>query len=173
MTNDDRFLLHTASPTNTAEIIKLILDVKSGMLHPEWFAVDETYLRETLSDEKAWIFEATDQCAKTVSILVALYPVPLEDHLGKDAGLPETEWSKAAYIDMAATLPEGRGHHLQLRLMSLAEKHLAKRGVKYLLCTVHPDNTASRKSIERAGFVHQTILRKYGNLLRCVYLKQI
>lgn len=173
MTNDDRFLLHTASPTNTAEIIKLILEVRSGMLHPEWFAVDETYLHETLSDEKAWIFEATDQSGKIVSILVALYPVPAEEHLGKDAGLPETEWPHAAYIDMAATAPEGRGHHLQLRLMHLAEKQLAQQGVNYLLCTVHPQNTASRKSIERAGFMHRATLRKYGNLLRCVYLKQI
>lgn len=172
-TTEDGYLLQQANPDHIPLIIALILKTKSEMDHPDWFAVDEAYLQQTLYEKNAWIFEATDRLQEITAAVVALYPVPLTDHLGQDAGLPETEWDKVAYIDLAATRPEGRGHRLQFRLMRYAEQFLSKIGTAYLLCTVHPDNQPSRRSIEKAGFSCQTIVKKYGGLPRCIYMKKI
>lgn len=151
----------------------MILHIKSDMPHPEWFAVDKFYLQQTLTGKTAWIFEAMNHQQNRMAVVVALYPAPESDHPGPDSGLPETEWPYIACMDIAATLPENRGNGLQCRLMTYAEKQLSAFGAKYLACTVHPDNTPSRKNIEAIGYVRKGLASKYGGLPRYIYLKKI
>ena len=51
-TTEDGYLLQQANPDHIPLIIALILKTKSEMDHPDWFAVDEAYLQQTLYEKK-------------------------------------------------------------------------------------------------------------------------
>ena len=52
-------------------------------------------------------------------------------------------------MDTAAVAPLYRGHHLQDRMMEVCEEEMKKRGMRYLLATVHPDNPYSLSNVQK------------------------
>lgn len=67
-----------------------------------------------------------------------------------------------------------RGNKLEQRLINfvLAELNKSKR-YKYAICTVHPDNKASLKSVENCGFHVCTKTKLYGGKTRYVLMKEL
>lgn len=67
-----------------------------------------------------------------------------------------------------------RGNKLEQRLINfvLAELNKSKR-YKYAICTVHPDNKASLKSVENCGFHACTKTKLYGGKTRYVLMKEL
>ena len=67
-----------------------------------------------------------------------------------------------------------RGNKLEQRLINfiLAELNKSKR-YKYAICTVHPDNKASLKSVENFDFAICAKANLYGNKTRYVLYKKI
>ena len=76
-------------------------------------------------------------------------------------------------MDTAAVLPEYRGQKLQYRLMQMAEEELKKEGLRYLMCTVHPQNRYSRENVLRQGYEVAATKEKYGGYLRDILLKRL
>ena len=72
-----------------------------------------------------------------------------------------------------AILPEYRGMRLQAILMEAAEQELAVKGYRYMMCTVHPDNSFSRNNMVRQGYRAVCRKEKYGGRIRDVMLKEL
>lgn len=94
------------------------------------------------------------------------------ENLGYDIGLPEAELCSVAHMDTVAVHPNFRGYGLQRLLISQAEEALSKTQYRYLLCTVHPENSFSHSNMEKLGYTYIKQALKYGGLPRCIYLKK-
>lgn len=94
------------------------------------------------------------------------------ENLGSYADLSEKEMGKVAHMDTAAVSGKYRGLGLQRRLMERAEEELYSEGLRYFMCTVHPDNIYSRGNITRLGYRPVWKGEKYGGTLREVMLKE-
>jgi hypothetical protein len=169
------FLLRKYISEDYASVRKLIYDVWQETPVKDWFAVDDfDYLDKILGDLHTCIIEAVDTATnRQAAVFVLVFPASGPDNLGADIGLDEDEQRKVVHMDIAATLPEFRGHGLQYRLMDYAEKMLQTTGIKYLMCTVHPENVFSKRNVEKLGYRLVKTGMKYGGLPRCTYLKKI
>lgn len=188
---------------NDSAVSALIRQVWEELPDKDWFAIDEPgYLSHILGLQSTLVFEArtltselsdeltdepTDELASELSdepvdeatgelaaVCVLVEPETEEESLAPYAEIPRSEWHRVMHVDIAATLPAYRGHSLQSRLMDYAACFLRiRKGTKFLMATVHPNNVPSRRSMEKLGYtcVAQTTL--YGGLPRCVYCKRL
>ena len=76
-------------------------------------------------------------------------------------------------MDTAAVAPLYRGHHLQDRMMEVCEEEMKKRGMRYLLATVHPGNPYSLSNVQKRGYGIRATKEKYGRSLRHILCKEI
>ena len=169
------FLIRKYTSKDVTPVRCLIEQVWREIPVKEWFAVDDSdYLVQILSQEHTCIMEAVDATTNQLAaVFVFTFPEVGTDNLGLDLDLEEVEQRKVVHMDIAATLPEFRGYGLQYRLMDCAEQMLATTEMKYLMCTVHPENVFSRKNVEKLGYQLVKIGVKYGGMPRCTYLKKM
>lgn len=153
----------------------LIAAVHKQLEEPSWFVPDDAaVIRNLLCSEKGLAWKAVEaETGTCAGMLLVFFPGTSEENLGNDAGLLEEEKKMAAHIESVAILPEFRGNGLQAQMMRLAEEEVRKRGYRYLLCTVHPENRFSRNNMVKAGFSSIVKKEKYGGLLREIMMKQL
>lgn len=145
------------------------------MEHREWFAPEEDkdYIKSLLSTHTGIIWKAIESVSgQTAGLFIVVFPGKNSENLGYDIGLPETELCSVAHMDTVAVHPNFRGYGLQRLLISQAEEALSKTKYRYLLCTVHPENSFSRSNMEKLGYTYIKQALKYGGLPRCIYLKK-
>lgn len=169
------FTIERAMSSDYPIFADMIQSVWKHMEHPEWFAADNAdYLSRTLLPGHGIGYKAIEKDAGTVAgiFLVAL-PGLDESNMGYDIHLPEESLPLVAHMDSVAILPQYRGHHLQYRMMQKAEADLRSLGMRYLLCTVHPDNHYSRDNIIKQGYAFVLQKMKYNGAIRDIFLKQL
>ncbi len=169
------FTIRPAGAQDAGEIAEVIQTVYSQMEHKEWFVADAAeYFIRVLSSGKASGFKAVDmQTGATAGVLATYYPGEEKENMGRDVGLSEAQCALAAHMDTMAVLPAYRGHHLQYQLMMAAEQELYRKGYRYLLASVHPDNHASKNTMLHAGYRIMATKEKYGGYLRHIMLKTL
>lgn len=170
-----RIRIEKAGPADYEAIISLIEEVWQQLDRKEWFVADNAqYTRELLSSGTGRAYKAVDcDTGRLAGIFIAVLPGTSRENLGYDIGLPQDELSLVAHMDTAAVLPEYRGQKLQYRLMQMAEEELKKEGLRYLMCTVHPQNRYSRENVLRQGYEVAATKEKYGGYLRDILLKRL
>lgn len=169
------FIIELAAPSDYPIFADMIQCVWEHMEHQEWFAADNIdYLSYTLLPGHGIGYKAIEETTGTVAgiFLVAL-PGLDESNMGYDIHLPEESLPLVAHMDSVAILPQYRGHHLQYRMMQTAEEDLKALGIRYLLCTVHPDNHYSRNNIIKQGYEFVLQKTKYNGAIRDIFLKQL
>lgn len=174
------FILKKLEQITSADIdaiVALIQTVYEKMpdSQKEWFVVDNAaYTRSLLETEKGWAYIALDEKTQELAgVFLTVFPGNTSENLGHDIGLCSDALPLVAHMDSAVTAPAFRGHHLQARLMQLAEKDIQAAGFRYLCCTVHPDNHYSMNSVLSLGYKKATICEKYGGHLRAILVKEI
>lgn len=157
------------------EIYEMLLEVREGMDHKEWFFVDKKELMKQHLEEKTGlmyrVYDANEQ--KTTAIFYAVLPGMTEENLGFDVGFSEQKLPKVAIMDTAAVRSGYRGMKFQYKLMQMAEEDLRKMGYQYLMCTVHPENTYSLNNVKNQGYELLAQKEKYGGVLRCILCKEL
>ncbi len=110
-----------------------------------------------------------------ISFRALVVPDTLEDHLGIDAGLPESELDFVIYQDISNVDPEWRGFSLQQRMATWIMDELARSGhpYKYVCSTVAPFNIPSLKDKFAQGMEIVALKPKYGGNLRYIFFKQL
>ncbi len=116
---------------------------------------------------------ARDGEGRLAGILLTDVPGDDEENLGLDAGLEDKELEKVMHVEYAAVLKEHTGRHLQQNMMARLEEELKGSHVRYLMCTISPDNPGSLKSALNNGYRVVKTMEKYGGLLRHVLMKQL
>jgi ribosomal protein S18 acetylase RimI-like enzyme len=110
---------------------------------------------------------------RIVGSFIMRYPHLSNDNLGRDIDFPESELDRVVHMESAVVLPEYRGNGLQLEMLQYAETLIDMDQYKYLLATVSPKNPASYKTFIKNGYRLIKAKRKYGGLMRGIYLKTI
>lgn len=169
------FIIKQAAHSDYPIFADTIQSVWEHMEHQEWFAADNAdYLCRTLLPGHGIGYKAIEETAGTVAgIFLSALPGLDESNMGYDIHLPEEELPFVAHMDSVAILPPYRGYGLQYRMMQRAEEDLTALGMKYLLCTVHPDNHYSRDNIIKQGYRFVLQKTKYNGTVRDIFLKQL
>lgn len=157
-----------------AEIAHGIMQKVHDLLEdPSLYVCDDLpYVKEQIAG-KGFVVIAEDQENRPAGIFLFQYPEKGPENLGRDIGLPETEWEKVVHLDSAAVLPEHRGQNLQYRMLRQGEEWIDKSRYHHFLATVSPDNPASYRSLEKAGYSLMLTKEKYGGKMRRIYYKEI
>jgi ribosomal protein S18 acetylase RimI-like enzyme len=171
----DGFRVEKADEGDYQVFAHIIQTAWASMDQKEWFVADNAdYIYQMLATGKGIGYKAVDPAADVVAgVFVAVIPGLDENNMGYDVGLPAEELSLVAHMDSVAVLPKYRGHRLQRRLMTAAEKELRERGFRYLMCTVHPDNLYSRNNVAAQGYESMMMKEKYGGYPREIFLKKL
>ena len=108
-----------------------------------------------------------------IAFRAMLEPELDEEHLGKDAGLPRSEWPLVLYSEITNVNPKFRGNNLQVLLGEILMDEVDKNRFRYVCATVAPFNIASLKDKFAHGLYIVSLKVKYGDLLRYVLMKDL
>lgn len=165
-------VIRKGSLSDTEQFIMLLQEVRQGMDHKEWFYLDEPEeVRQMMADGtmELWVAMDGERMAAAFNILQpSLNPY----NYGYDLGFDEAMLLQVVNMDTIAVHPAYRGMGLQKKLMQEAEREVAQKRPRILLCTVHPDNSFSLKNIVEQGYYIERMLEKY-NSIRFVLRKDI
>ena len=108
---------------------------------------------------------------KMIAVILVVDPVPPETDLRK--GLKNHEVDHAMDFKLVLVREGYRGHRLQKSLMWIAEKLAYKKGIKYFVSSVSPDNMYSLNNFKLSHYEYDHEEELYGGLLREVYVKKL
>ena len=146
------------------DFIHLLHLVWERMEQKEWFYLDPPDVIRSLMKEnilEIWVAMDDGHLAGALSIL---HPGLSEFNYGYDLGYDEERLLNVVCMDSAAVHPDYRGMGLQKRLLERAEQELCLDGEKFLLCTIHPENTFSLNNALKQGYEIQKTMDKYGSV---------
>ncbi|MCI6731572.1 MAG: GNAT family N-acetyltransferase [Lachnospiraceae bacterium] len=157
-----------------AETVHQIMQRVHDLLEdPSLYVCDDLpYVKEQIAG-KGFVVIAEDEQNRPAGIFLFQYPGNGPENLGRDIGLPETEWEHVVHLDSAAVLPEHRGQNLQYRMLRQGEELIDKTRYHHFLATVSPDNPASFRTLEKAGYSLMVTKEKYGGKMRRIYYKKM
>lgn len=104
------------------------------------------------------------------------FPGDDKENLGRDAGLCGQELHQVVHWERCLIDPEFRGNNMQFRMGELLVKAAATRNrtYRYMCATVAPNNYPSLHQLfEQQQMVAVTLKKKYGDLWRLVFFKDI
>lgn len=108
-----------------------------------------------------------------IAFRAMLEPEIDEEHLGRDAGLIESELSAVLYSEISNVSPKYQGNGLQTILGELLMDQVNANRYRYIFTTVAPFNIASLKDKFSLGMYIISLKMKYGNLLRYTMMKEV
>lgn len=164
------------------ESVKEVMDQAfDQMAHKEWFVTDDAEVLERYLAGEGFILKAFDPAnGELAAFLTVWYPGLSADNLGRDLGFTAEQLRETAHMESVAVKEKYRGNGLQSGLLREAERLLqeenaqkTKEKIRYLIGTVHPDNTPSRKSFLAQGYEAAARVEKYGGLPRDIMYKEI
>lgn len=157
-----------------AEAIHTIMvEVSNALPDPSIYVCDDLdYVKAQLSGNGFGVV-ACDAAERIVGSFIFRFPGMSQDNLGRDIQFAEEELSYVVHTESCVVLPSHRGQNLQLKMLQYAEQLVDYNKYKYMLATVSPENPASYKTLEKAGYAHITTKEKYGGLVRRIYQKNL
>lgn len=162
-----------ATPADVDRICAIMSDVSAHMEHPEHYITDDRdYVARHIAQEGFTLLWKEN--GQAVGFLIVHLPPEGDDHhLGLDLCFSPTQLRESAHMESAAILPAYRGNGIQKKLLTAAEIRLRELGYRYSLCTVHPDNMPSLRSLESLGYQVGATKLKYGKNLRHIMKKEL
>lgn len=173
MLKENKIIYKTATKEQSEIIHKTLSEVYENLENKNTFVCDTLTEVKDCIEKNGFGIIAYNKKKKIIGIFLVRYPGISESNLGKDIGLSKEELLKVVHMESAVVIPEYRGNGLQQKMLQYAETIIDKNKYKYFMATVSPDNPASFKSLEKNGYVHITTKKKYNNISRRIYLKEI
>ena len=165
------FFFRMAKEEEAPIINSMMQEIYGRMPIPDYFVCEDLAYVNSHIREKGFTILACRTDGEIAGFLIIHFPGLGEDNLGRDTGLPEEELDKVAVMDICMVAEHSRGYHLERRLLLHAEKLLPAQKYRYLTATAHPENAASVRSLQGAGYEIITVKEKYGGKLRAVMQK--
>lgn len=155
--------IRPAVPEDGETIIEIMTIAHEAMADQDAYITDDlSYIKRHLQDEGFGLMAEVE--GVPAGFFVVCFPEKTGDNLGYHLNFTEEQLMKTAIMDTAAVLPEYQGMGLMGRMFSAAVE-MTEGEYPYLLGTVHPDNTPSRRNFEKNGFVPmKTIVKPSGSL---------
>lgn len=142
----------------------------------DWYVTDDAAFMERHIEREGFILTACRE-NRILAFLMVRFPKEAPDSLfcyaREKCRLDDGEAVYTAHMESAAVRPDAAGNGMMRALLAEAEKEAARRQIRYLMATAHPDNLFSRNNLEKQGFEVLTETLKYGGRRRLVYFKEI
>lgn len=166
------FIFRVAEAKDTQKIHNLMVEVYEQLENKSLYVCDDlAFVKRHISHEGFTVVACTKE-DKIVGSLILRIP-DAEDNLGKDIGFSEEECQRVIHVESAVVAPLYRGNALQRRMLQIAETMIDRVKYSYLMATVSPENPASYKTLEKAGYELIVTKEKYGGLMRRIYRKKL
>lgn len=166
------FEIKKADIEDLEDIMDIMADCRNTLKNKEWFvADDEIYVRNHLEKNGFAVIARTDT-EKAAGFFLIKY-IDQEDELTCALGYDQKKIGKTAVMDSACVRQEYRGYSLQRKMQKAAERMLDKNQYHFLICTIHPDNLASLKSMQKNGFHIRKKIECYGGYTRYILEKEL
>lgn len=165
--------IRLADESQVDTVYSIMSGVAGQMEHPEHYVIDDRdYVARHIAREGFTLLWVEDETV--AGFLVVHLPRADEEHnLGNDLGFSPAQLAQVAHMESAAILPAFRGRGTQKKLIAAAEERVAALGYRYSLCTVHPDNLPSFKTLVSLGYQVAATRLKYGGKLRHIMKKEL
>lgn len=172
---EPEFLIRKARLQDVDGIAAVMEEAKQTMENPDWFVADDRrWIESHITDEGFTMVAETvgQEQPEIAAFFIVAFPKNDENHLGRELGFDDVQLGQTVHMDSVAVCKRYRGHHLQGRLLSEAEKELCGYPFRHLLCTIHPDNQASLKTMQDHGYEIMATKEKYHGRLRHILYKK-
>ncbi len=168
------FIIKEGNINDIEKIIEVCKTIYENLEHKEWYSIDLMEYDKILKklEDNAIIVKALYK-DELVGFLIAERHINPNSELAEE--MPKDELSSSIEMDNAGVLPKYRGNHLQEILILKAESIMKERdnSIKYSYATVHPDNLASLKTLEKAGYKKYKEKLMYGGKIRYIMRKEL
>ena len=169
------YRISLAKESDVPAILALIEETYAQMEDKELYVRtegEEDWLLERITGmKKGFVLKAVSPEGDLASFLLVDFPGNSPSNMACDLGLPSSQYKAVAHMDSCMVVPAHRGHHLQARLCEAAEGYMPTN-IHLLLSTVSPQNPASYRSMEMAGYERVMVKEKYGGHVRAIYRKE-
>ena len=169
---EQNFYIRIAEEKDAQAVYDLMVEVYEQLEDPSIYVCDDlAFVKRHISQEGFTVVACTKE-DKIVGSLILRIPEE-EDNLGKDIGFPEEACQRVMHVESAVVASEYRGYALQGRMLQEAEPLIDRAKYSYLMATVSPENPASYKTLEKLGYELVLTKKKYGGLMRRLYIKDM
>lgn len=160
----DQIIIRPAVPEDAGAVYRIMYQAQAAMADPTAYITDTLeYITHHISRDGFCLVAEAD--GTPVGFFLVCVPGLEENNLGYYLNYSREQLMKTAMMDSAAVLPEYQGKGIMGRMFRMATE-IAEQDYPYLLGTVHPDNTPSRRNFEKCGYTSQMTLEKPGGLVR-------
>lgn len=166
------FKIRKAEMQDLDEIMEIMDACKKDMENPEWFVADDKYYVKEYIQEKGFIVVAETKNGKMAGFFI-IKCQGQKDELTRFLSYSDKKARETVIMDSAAVRKEFRGNSLQKKMLLYAEQLLDKSCCHYLICTVHPQNLASLKSMQESGYKIKNTVKCYNGLKRHILEKEV
>lgn len=164
------FIIRKARMEDLNAIMEIMEEGKNKIKNKEWFVADDKeYVKNHLEKQGFCVVAETEEQEIAGFFLIKF--LKEEDEITHSLFYDKEKIKKTAVMDSAVVKTEYRGNSLQYKMLKTAEKMLDKKQYQYLICTIHPDNVASLRSMQKNGFIVKQRTKCYGGLLRYILEK--
>ena len=168
------FIIKEGNSNDIETVIEVCKIIYENLEHKEWYSIGLMEYDKILKklEDNAIIVKAlyNDDLA---GFIIAERHINPNGELARE--IPKDELSSSIEMDNAGVLPKYRGNHLQKSLILKAESIMKERdaSIKYSYATVHPDNLASFKTLEKTGYKKYKEKLMYGGKIRYIMRKEL
>lgn len=152
------------------QLMNLIKTVLDNLEKEEYFIPYEKWELESMFDKTyAPLYGAYDN-----EKLVAMTQLYIrEDFLEEYINILDLKGNRVCELGGNLVLPEYRGKGLITELMKLQSDLAKEMKFDYIISMAHPDNIASKKSLEKIGLKYVKTTTVNGKFLRDIYMKKL
>ena len=152
------------------QLMNLIKTVLDNLEKEEYFIPYEKWELESMFDKTyAPLYGAYDN-----EKLVAMTQLYIrEDFLEEYINILDLKGNRVCELGGNLVLPEYRGKGLITELMKLQSNLAKEMKFDYIILMAHPDNIASKKSLEKIGLKYVKTTTVNGKYLRDIYMKKL
>lgn len=167
-------LIEEATINDIDTIIQLKKDIWDNLENKAWYVIKGTnqkFLKKEL-ENNGLILKAING-DEIVGFLIMCNTLTKESSIIQKLHL-ENEVNMCIELSNSAVDMKYRGNNLYIKMAKKAEEIIKNRyNKKYILATVHPDNMASLKSLQKIDYKIICKSKMYENLDRYILLKHI
>lgn len=168
------FIIKEGNSNDIETVIEVCKIIYENLEHKEWYSIDLMEYDKILKklEDNAIIVKALYKDT-LAGFLIAERHINPNSELAEE--IPKDELSSSIEMDNAGVLPKYRGNHLQESLILKAESIMKEEdaSIKYSYATVHPDNLASLKTLEKTGYKKYKEKLMYGGKIRYIMRKEL
>ena len=156
--------IRTAVPADVSAIMHIMETAHRAMADPGAYITDDSdYVSAHIRENGFTLMAEVD--GVPAGFFLVCVPGLSGNNLGHYLDFSKQQLMEVAMMDSAAVLPEFQGLGLMGRMFHRAVE-LTEKSYSYLLGTVAPENTPSRRNFEKCGFTVLRTVEKPGGLTR-------